>query len=203
MDISALKIKDATGTAVASVEARKQTPTGNALNVQIGPGDTISNVPVIMDFEHHQVHEGETFLAQDKQAALGSGTVKYSIVVPTYANTIQAPHMVIVCDVYNGNTTVDIYETATFTGGSALTNRNRNRNIADDSTVVIKTGVTSADGTLIKSFYAGAGKSTSGSSRTESEMVLKSNTTYRVDIIGRSAGTEAIVGFMYYLDLGV
>lgn len=42
------------------VEPRSQTPTGNALNVQIGPGDPISNIPVVMDFEHHQVHEGET-----------------------------------------------------------------------------------------------------------------------------------------------
>ncbi len=46
---------------IASVEARKQTPTGNALNVQIGPGDVISNIPVVTLFEHHQVHEGESY----------------------------------------------------------------------------------------------------------------------------------------------
>lgn len=53
-------IRDAITGLTASVEARKQTPTGNALNVQIGPGDVISNIPVVMDFGQHQIHEGES-----------------------------------------------------------------------------------------------------------------------------------------------
>ncbi len=40
-------IRDAITGLVASVEARTTTPTGNALNVQIGPGDPISNMPVV------------------------------------------------------------------------------------------------------------------------------------------------------------
>lgn len=196
-------IRDATTGLLASVEARKQTPTGNALNVQIGPGDVVSNIPVIIDFEHHQIHEGESYLAQDIQSSIGTSTVKYSITVPTFATTINSPHMIIVCDVYNGNATVSVYESATFTGGSTVTIYNRNRNSATTAGTTIKTGITSTNGTLIKTFYAGAGKSTSGSSRSETEIVLKSNTIYRIDIVGRSAGTEAIVGFLFYEDLGV
>ncbi len=41
-------IRDAITGLSAAVEARKQTPTGNALNVQIGPGDPISNIPVVV-----------------------------------------------------------------------------------------------------------------------------------------------------------
>jgi hypothetical protein len=44
-----------------TVETRVQTPTKTkAINVQIGPGDVISNIPVMIDYEHHQIHEGET-----------------------------------------------------------------------------------------------------------------------------------------------
>ena len=53
-------IRDATTGLTASVEARKQTPTGNVMNVQIGPGDVISNIPVVMDFGQHQVPGGTT-----------------------------------------------------------------------------------------------------------------------------------------------
>lgn len=187
----------------ASVEARKQTPTGNALNVQIGPGDVVSNIPVVMDFEHHQVHEGETYQGDDLQTGLGAGTVKYSITVPTFATTIQAPHMIVGTSVYNGTVLVQIYESATFTGGSTVNIYNRNRNSATTAGTTIKTGVTSTNGTLIASFYAGAGKSSSGSSRASSEWVLKSNTIYRVDIIGQAAGTACITQFDWYEDLGV
>lgn len=186
-----------------SIEARKQTPTGNALNVQIGPGDPVSNTPVTIDHEHHQVHEGNSFRAEDLQTGLGAATVKYLITVPTFTNTIQGPHLVIFSDVYNGATLVQLYEGATATGGSAMTVYNRNRNSATTAGTTFKTGVTSTNGTLIKSFYAGAGKATSGQSRSVSEMVLKSNTLYRVDVIGQAAGTAAIISFEFYEDLGV
>ena len=37
----------------------------------------------------------------------------------------------------------------------------------------------------------------------DSLMVLKSNTIYRVDVVGRAVGIEAIIGFLWYEDLGV
>lgn len=186
-----------------SVQTRRQTPSGPAMNVQIGPGDIISNIPVFVDFEHHQVHEGESYLSQDLKASLGTNTVKYSITVPTFANTIQGPHMIFVCDIYNGSARIDLYETATFTGGSTMNIYNRNRNSATTAGTTLKSGVTSTNGTLIKTFFAGAGIKTSGVGRSESEMVLKSNTIYRVDVVGLVANTQSILGFLWYEDLGV
>lgn len=171
--------------------------------VSIGPTDPISDIPVVMDYEHHQVHEGETYLAQDIQASLAAQTVKYGITVPVYANTLYAPHMMVVCDVYNGNVLVQVYEGATFTSGSLVTAYNRNRNSANTAKTTITGGVTSTNGTLLKSFYAGAGKTSSGTARSNIETILKSNTIYRVDVIGQAAGTAAIVGFEWYEDLGV
>jgi hypothetical protein len=195
-------IRDAVTGLVASVEARKATPTGDALNVQIGPGDPISFIPIVMDFEHHQIHEGETFKSEDLQPSLGTSTVKYAFTVATYAIPIRAPHMVIACDVYGGAVLVQIYEGATFTGGSAMTARNRNRNSAETPASSGTAGVTSTNGTLIDSFYAGAGAKTAGASRQSSEWVLKSNTIYRIDVIGQIAQTAAIVGLNWYEDLG-
>ncbi len=196
-------IRDSVTGLVASVEARKQTPTGNALNVQIGPGDIISNIPVFMDFGQHQVHEGESHHANNEQLSLGTATVKYGLTVPVYANTINAPHLLVSVDCYDGAALVRVYEAATFTGGTLITAYNRNRNNATAPGMTITGGVTSTNGTLIDSMFAGSGSKSSGSGRSEDEWVLKSNTIYRVDVIGQTAATQAIVQFHWYEDLGV
>ena len=186
------------------VETRTQTPTKTqAINVQIGPGDVVSNVPVVIEFDHHQVHEGETHHAEEYLASLGASTVKYGFTVGAYNPTIRSPHVITSADIYNGNAIVQIYEGATFTGGSLLTKYNRNRNNATVAGATVTTGVTSTNGTLIHTFFAGAGKSGSGDSRASVEWLLKVNTIYRIDVIGRVAGTEAVVGFDWYEDLGV
>lgn len=196
-------IRDATTGATAGVAARSQTPTGNVLQVQIGPGDVVSNLPVIIDYEHHQIHEGETHKAIDTQASLGTATVKYGLTIATYAVTIQSPHIVIEADTYNGSCRIDIYESATFTGGTLMTWYNRNRNSATAPATTVRTGVTSTNGTLIDSFFAGAGKSTAGQGRQGSEWVMKSNTIYRIDLVGLVANTQCILSFNAYEDLGV
>lgn len=196
-------IRDATTALTASVEARKQTPTGNALNVQIGPGDVISNIPVVMDFGQHQVHEGESHHANDERLTLGTTTVKYGLTVPVYATTINAPHLIISVDCYDGAALVRMYEGATFTGGAAVTSYNRNRNSATAPGMTITSGVTSTNGTLIDSMFVGSGQKSAGSGRGEDEWVLKSNTIYRVDVIGQVGATQAIVQFHWYEDLGV
>lgn len=185
------------------VYTRTQTPTPKVIGVQIGPGDIISNIPVVMQYDHHQIHEGESTRFQDVQVSLSTSTVKYGLTVPTYAVTIRAPHLIITCDVYNGTVLVQMYESATFTNGSAVTGYNRNRNSNTTPGLTIATGVTSTNGTLIDSFYVGSGSRSAASNRASVEWVLKSNTIYRVDVIGQVAGTAAIIGFDSYEDLGV
>jgi hypothetical protein len=185
------------------VGPRVQSPTGNVLQVQIGPGDPISYVPVFMDFPQHQIHEGEMFHCLDPQLTLNASTVKYGITVPTYANTIQAPHLNVICDTYNGSALVLVYEGATFTGGSVVRQDNKNRNSANTDGTVIKTGVTSTDGTLIDAFYTGATEKNAGQNGTKDEWVMKSNTIYRVDVIGQVNPTAAYVTFEFYADKGV
>ncbi len=93
-------IRDAITGLTASVEARKQTPTGNAMNVQIGPGDIISNIPVTMEFGQHQVHEGESHGCGYYSTSVA--TISFSLTVPVYNPTIAAPHLLIHAQCYEG-----------------------------------------------------------------------------------------------------
>lgn len=194
-------IKDANNPSVgAEVSKRVQTPTGNVLQVQIGPGDPISNIPVVMEFEHHQVHEGETHEAQYVATGLALTTIKFAIVIPTNIY----PHMLLGINVYDGSIRCDIYEGATFTGGVLLNNYNVNRNSSIVPSTAITSGVTSTDGTLMPwSAYVGAGNNSANESRSSHERILKAGTTYRIDIIGLAAQTNGIIHFRWYEDLGV
>ena len=189
----------------ATVEARKQTPTGNALNVQIGPGDTISNIPVFMDFGQHQVHEGESFIAQYVDAALDTNVVKFQLTVGAYAVAIRAPHLKWSIDIYNGAARLDFYEGgSSISGGSAMTVYNRNRAIAvPASAMTLKSGVTATGTTLLESGFVGAGSRGSGAGEARDEWVLAASTTYIMYLTGLSAGTDAVLHFEWYEDLGV
>jgi hypothetical protein len=56
---------------------------------------------------------------------------------------------------------------------------------------------------LIESFFSGSGSKAVGGNRSGTEWILKSNETYRVDLVGLTTGTQAIVTFGWYEDLGV
>lgn len=198
-------IADAATGLTAAVTARTQTPSGNAMNVIIGPADVVNSItPVMIDWEHHQLHEGETLQAQDVQAALGTSTVKYAFTTGNFTGGVyNTPHLLIGADVYNGTVLIQIYETATHTNGSALNIYNRNRNVSLSQKASVVGGVTSTNGTLIESRYVGAGAKSADSNRAVAEWVLKNNTEYRIDVIGQVNGTAAIVSFQWYEDQGV
>ena len=172
--------------------------------VFIGPTDPISDIPVVMEFTHHQNHEGEMFHFQYVDAALDTSTVKFALVVPTYSNTLYGPHLLLNTYVYNGAARVDIYEGGTYSGGSLMSTFCGNRNTTGTAGMQVYQTVTSTNGTLLPfSFFAGAGTRGGGESRGDNEIILKSNTTYRVDFTGLVAGTDGILHFEWYEDLGV
>lgn len=120
-----------------------------------------------------------------------------------YNPTIRAPHLIVTCFVYNGAARLDIYEGATYTGGAQMTAANVNRNSATAPGLTGYSGVTSTNGTLLPlSSFIGAGSKAVGD-RGQDEIEMKINTTYRVDLTGLSAGTDAIIIFEWYEDLGV
>ena len=188
-----------------SVETRTQTPTGKALNVQIGPGDPISNIPVMIDFGQHQVHEGEAYLSQYVDTSLDTDTVKFQLIVGAYAVAIRAPHFKFSIDIYNGAARFDLYEGGSaISGGAAMTVFNRNRSVAVPASVMtINSGVTATGTLLLESAFVGSGSRGSGSGSANDEWILKASTTYIAYLTGLAAGTDAILHFEWYEDLGV
>ena len=188
------------------VEARTQTPTiANAINVQIGPGDPISNVPVVMDFGQHQVHEGEAFLSQYVAVGLATSVVKFQLIVGSYADSVAAPHLQISLDVYDGAARIDLYEGGTaISGGTPMVRHNRHRSIAVPATAMtINSGVTATGTLLLESAFAGGGLRGSAGGSSNDEWILKANTTYIAYLTGQTASTDAILHFEWYEDAGV
>lgn len=164
----------------------------DALNVQIGPQDSIEDKPTVISHTHNEIHEGNTYKALSAQS-LGTSTVQYAV-----STGAEVVHMVTNCDVYDGSARVDIYKLATFTGGSARPINNRNLNSSNTPLTSITGGVASSDGTLIDSFYVGSANKSAGQGRKESEWVLVPSSIYRIDVVGLVAGTQAIVSFNWY-----
>lgn len=194
----------------AAIKTRTQTPTGLAMQVQIGPGDVISNIPVVIEYDHHQVHEGEVWQYTYYPGSVGAGTRNIRISVPTgLAATTQTPHFLL--EVISDATTViaTLFEGPTFS--SAGTNdsariRNRNRNVGGSpSTKVYITGATaltvSATGLNLTTYFISSAKST-GSDRALAEWDLKRNTDYLIQLVSTGTGT-ILARLNWYEDLGV
>lgn len=199
-----------TTTLEATTEVRKQTPTGKALNVQIGPGDVISNIPVVIEFDHHQIHEGETW-QYTSYGALNSATRNIRISVPLLEATTRTPHLLpeVICDATTAS--ILLFEGTTWTAvgtddSAKIYNRNRNV-IGSPKTKIYVTGATTltpnADGVQIYQGYTvGANRSAVGSDRTLAEWDLKSNTEYCFRVTTTSNGI-CLIRLNFYEDLGV
>lgn len=175
------------------------------LRVYGGPTDPVSDIPVFIDFEHHQVHEGETFRAQS--LAL-SATTMFRFSVPAgYSPTIQAPHLIVSTAVYGGTLRMELFEgfTGIPTPGTALLIRNRNRNYSAPSPATVSihpvTGTLTGT-TLLETTIIAAGER-STDTRAGAEWILKPGTDYLIVATEVAAFTDTFVHFDYYEDKGV
>lgn len=191
---------------------RVQTPTGNVLQVQIGPGDVISNLPVVIDYDHHQLHEGETFRWATYVATLASGSSKdVRLVVPNIAIPVGM-NPVITCPhfrfevISSGNSRFYLYEDTTFTGnGTQRTPIALERNGAYTPKLQIWEDPTvNAVGTQLFQGVTLAAKQTAGAlDDSRNEFILKNNTSYDFRITSGVEGLTLLLRFVWYEDLGV
>jgi len=193
------------------VSPRKQTPTGSVLQVQVGPGDVISNLPVVIQYEHHQVHEGETFVWSRIIPNL-NGIFDVRLSTASGIATIRTPHFLpeVVCE---STSVVSLFEGTTFTSGGTLNNGsifNRNRNINDPANINLYISGTGANGILVSSLGTqiyqgmtlGGNKGTIAAERATNEYVLKPSTEYLFRVNTVSAGST-LLRLNWYSDLGV
>ena len=193
------------------IETRVQTPTKTkAMNVQIGPGDVISKIPVTMPYDHHQLHEGEMFRWSVYTASLGSAANKdIRIVVPNIsitANAVtQCPHFRLEF-ISSAGGLAYLYEGTTFTAnGTQRTPIAMERNgtytpllqIHEDPTV-------NAVGTVLWQGLLLASKVSAGDTNDSAmEFILKNNTSYLVRFTSAGNSNQVLIRLVWYEDLGV
>jgi len=174
------------------------------VRVFIGPGDPVSDLPVFVDFDHHQNHEGEAYQYQYYNASL-NGTVNFRLTVPAYAVPIRCPHfsMELISD---GSASLFLFEAPTISAGTDVTTiRNRNRiGTPNVPGLTIKTAPTvGADGTQLAQYITiVSAKASINSDGSKPEWILKPSTEYLVRL---TTGSSSIVMLRmnWYEDLGV
>ena len=174
--------------------------------VFIGPTDPISDIPVFINYEHHQLHEGETYQYTYGPVALASGgTASISVVVPDLTPTTRTPHIVFELDA-TGETWTYAYESPTLSSaGTAqiLYNRNRNSSNTPQTTINLNPGITSVGTTLLSAWILGAGVNNGGNTREGLEWDLAANKTYLFNAVGKAASNDVVIRVIFYEDKGV
>jgi hypothetical protein len=209
-------ITDGTNTAgVVSPSSPTAAYGGKGLRVIIGPTDPISNLPVTIPYDHHQIHEGEAWHLDSYVLNLASGS-SYDIVftVPNIAITGPLTSAVLACPHFryvvsaNDLAQVFLYEGPTVTAATgtagAWINFERNGSYTAKTTILLAPTITGV-GTLIDTEYfmsIAEGKSTTSGGSVE-EFVLKNNTKYLYRVTSGSNGCDIHTNFFMYEDLGV
>jgi hypothetical protein len=188
----------------AEVCKRKQTPDGAVLQVQIGPGDPVSNIPVVIDLEHHHIHEGETYEWYYYNATL-NGTVDFRLVVPVYENKIKCPHLLI--EIICSDTSVTLIQENPIInapGSESTSIMNRNRNSTNVAGLKIYTSSSyTGIGVEIAHYITFSTKTVSNTgSRAIAEWILKSGTEYLIRCT-TSGSCVYSLKLHWYEDLGV
>lgn len=175
------------------------------VRVYIGPTDPISDIPVMIDYPHHQLHEGESHQVTIAPAALASGSsIDLRLVVGNLTPTLQTPHIEIEVDA-TAEAWIYLHESPTVTTpGTQQAALNRNRNVAAVPNMTVWLAPTvSALGTLLSAWIIGAGNKTGGASRDSLEWDLKANTVYLIRTTAKAAGCNVAERLLWYEDLGV
>jgi hypothetical protein len=189
----------------AYVGPRVQTPSGDALSVQIGPGDVISSIPVFIDYPHHQIHEGETWQYTYGPIAAAENTViNIRVVVANVTATLRTPHVVSEVDC-NGEVWLEIFEAPTFSApGTAAAFYNRNRNILGNPTTTIFISPTvQVAGTKLSGWIIGSGQKAGNATKESIEWDLKTSTEYLYRLTSQAAAINVCLRLIQYEDLGV
>lgn len=202
------------GTSTASIVSPSWTSAAwntPGLRVVAGPTDIISNLPIWIDYDHHQLHEGEMFRWSTYVSSLGNGNskdIRFTVPNITITSTPvgQCPHFRFevvaetACNAY-------IYEGVTFSGaGTTRTPVAMERNgsytpkltIGEDPTVDVLGTTMIWQGLLVGS------KQAAGDTRAaDSEFVLKNNTSYLFRVTNGTSTNKVLIRFVWYEDLGV
>jgi hypothetical protein len=155
----------------------------------------------VIDYAHHEIHEGSTFSLIHATSLVDPATYKWGLTTP---NTAIRCHLLIAVTSSGASNWVFYENPATYTGGAAWTAMNRTRNSVTAATLVGLTNVTSTGGTELGIEYIGtagggpASPALGGSSRTIGEWILKQNEQYTLWCTTDGADIDVSVAFIWY-----
>lgn len=187
-------------TGLATSANQGQTKGYNGTNRQAVGLDLITRVLTIIDYAHHEIHEGDMY-SYCEVNDLANGAVRDLLIVTP--NTTKWAHMFVQVE-SESETDYKFYEAPTTTGdGTGVVEQNRNRNVANANTTVISHTPTIAggsEGTLLCHKHWGAGKGSGGGDRSINEWVLKQNTKYLVRITNATTGANQVATELHWYE---
>jgi len=178
------------------------------LRVYGGPTDPISDIPVHIDYGHHQVHEGESHEENILIASLGlNASQDFRLNVPAgLTPTTRTPHVIFEV-ISTLEAELYLFEDMTFTVGNGGTlqtsyNRNRNSSVVPGMKIYL-TPVPATTGTNIWIGLIGSGNRAGGGDRAQTEWDFKPAADYLFRVTSRAASNKILVRILWYEDLGV
>jgi len=159
--------------------------------------DTITHALTTISYEHHEIHDGDTFHVTDVIAMSNGQVVDYLVTTP---DTTRWAHFGYEIDPLDAGITLGIFEDAIRTGTTALVAYNRNRNSAVTATTTMHRGHSggSTDGTQIVTRRSGT-KSIGASTGDSSERIMKQNSKYIIRVTNLSTTTNNVsLRFFWY-----
>ena len=182
---------------------------GSELAPRVNLGDSDSGTsldpfgaPVFIDFEHHEIHEGDTYDTSYLLAVLANaGNLDLLLVTPAAI----LPHVVFSATC-GGDADLLLYEaTVTTNDGTPLPRRNKRRDSGKTAQVTsfhTPTVAGGSEGTLLFSVFLPGGEknqASGGSASSRSEWILKSSTKYLLRLTNRAgAGKRASINAEWY-----
>jgi len=160
--------------------------------------DGVSGQNVKIDFEHYEVHEGDSYHSVNSQN-VNTATFKWQVTTP---NTDKFAHMIFGVQA-TGEVTVLITEGSDRTDGTAMGEMNRDRNSTNTAGVIVTytptagatDGATTILTTRIGATGVGSKTLSPGAARGTAEWILKKNTKYVI-----SATTYADIWVTFIAD---
>ena len=163
----------------------------------MGEIDNLTEAFIIIDFAHHEIHEGGSFFIDVFEEINNNAFADLAITTP---DTAKHTHMFFEGEV-ESEMEFYAYEDPDITGGTSYTPVNRNRNSTNTSacTCVLNPTV-NAVGMLLGQTKVGSGKKVGGRARGLVELILKQGATslFRVENVSGAASQWVSSQYAWY-----
>lgn len=174
--------------------------------------DNLFKVPITIDVQHHEIHEGDSFSATHNATLANTGTISLSFKTP---NTTKQPHFTFLGR-SSGEAHICLNEGVSVTPGTGNQHPayNRKRDSVNETDLLedtagggfvagnIAEGATVAGGACIYEEHFGAGQTRGGATAGRNEFLLAPDTEYEVLLTSEAAANDCELILDYYEHTG-